>query len=244
MIGIINRLIKTSVKKIFNMFGLDVIRIENNPEKTLLGLRNLPIKTIIDVGANTGQFAKYILKFFPEACIYSFEPLPQHFEELKRWAELYGNGKIIPFNLALGEKEGAIEMLMHTEHSFSSSLLKTTELCKEIYPFTKSQTIVNVNMIILDKMAEGITMPLESEILIKLDVQGYEDRVIRGGKEIFSKAKVCILEVNLDHLYEGQPSFYQLSSLLDGLGFQYAGNLNQVYADDGHMIFIDAVFVR
>jgi hypothetical protein len=75
----------SSVKKAFNMFKLDVIRIENNPKKMLLGLRNLPIKTIIDVGTNTGQFAKYILKFFPEACIYSFELLSQPFEELKRW---------------------------------------------------------------------------------------------------------------------------------------------------------------
>jgi len=85
---------------------------------------------------------------------------------------------------------------------------------------------------------------MNPEILIKLDVQGYEDRVINGGREIFKMAKACILEVCLDKLYEGQTEFFKITELLYGLGFKYAGNLNQTYADDGHVIFIDAVFMR
>lgn len=72
MIGIIKQL----VKKTFNLAGLDIRKLSNNPEFNLLGLRNLSIKTIIDVGANEGQFARKILRFFPDADIYCFEPLP------------------------------------------------------------------------------------------------------------------------------------------------------------------------
>jgi hypothetical protein len=41
------------------------------------------IKTIIDVGANTGQFSRAIHEVLPEAYIYSFEPLSDCFSELK-----------------------------------------------------------------------------------------------------------------------------------------------------------------
>jgi len=57
-------------------------------------------------------------------------------------------------------------------------------------------------------------------------------------------AKASILEVCLDKLYEGQAEFKEITELLYELGFKYAGNLNQTYADDGHVIFIDAVFVK
>ena len=80
-------IIKKITKKLFNIVGADVIRLKNSPKHTLLGLRNLPINSIIDVGANKGQFAKYISAFFPKAHLYSFEPLPEPYEELNRWAE-------------------------------------------------------------------------------------------------------------------------------------------------------------
>ena len=46
--------LKQIVKKVFNVIGLDIIRLSKSSVHSLLGLRNLPIKTIIDVGANTG----------------------------------------------------------------------------------------------------------------------------------------------------------------------------------------------
>lgn len=64
------------------------------------------------------------------------------------------------------------------------------------------------------------------------------------GTETFRKAKACICEINLDELYQGQANFYELLSLLNDFGFSYIRNLNQIYADDGHVIYIDAVFVK
>jgi len=32
--------------------------------------------------------------------------------------------------------------------------------------------------------------------------------------------------------------------MLYDLGYKYAGNLNQIYAEDGHVIYADAVFVK
>lgn len=136
-------------------------------------------------------------------------------------------------------------MVSHLDHSPSSSFLKTTNICETLYPFTKRQTFSSIKLTTLDKIiVDNLSPPLIPEILIKLDVQGYEDRVIRGGTETFRKARACILEINLDQLYENQATFKAILVLLDNLGYHYAGNLDQVYADDGHVIYIDAVFMK
>jgi len=71
--------LKILIKSFFNRIGFDFVRSKNSPNQTLLGLKYLPIRTVIDVGANIGQFGDYILQFFPSATIYSFEPLPEPF---------------------------------------------------------------------------------------------------------------------------------------------------------------------
>ena len=239
MIGSMKRLIKW----IFNSMGYDIVRVEKSPRISLLGLRNIPIRTVIDVGANEGQFARMIEKVFQEAKIYSFEPLPEAYKELEKWSKIK-DGKVEAFNLALGDSNGEVEMFYHTEHSPSSSILKTTEVCEKYYPFTKNQQTIKVKMTTLDKAIDELDISLIPEVLIKLDVQGYENRVIKGGRETFKMAKACILEVCLDKLYEDQAEFKEITELLYDMGFKYAGNLNQTYAYDGHVIFIDAVFVK
>lgn len=237
-------LFKQFAVKAFNLIGLEISKKSKSPKYTLLGLKTLPIKTIIDVGASTGRyFAKIVSRYFPNANIYCFEPLAEPFKQLKRWADKQ-NGKVEVFNLALGDKEEEIEIFNHLEHSASSSILKTTEICETLYPFTKKQTTKTVKMTTLDKAVASISKTLSSDILIKLDVQGYEDRVIKGGIKTFNKAKACLLEVSIDKLYENQTTFREVFFLLDELGYRYAGNLEQTYDNDGHVIFINAVFVN
>ena len=231
------------VKTIFRWAGLDVIRINNSPRITLLGLRQLPFQTIIDVGANTGQFARNISGFFPSANIFCFEPLPVAFGTLSEWAKTQ-NGRVTAFNLAISDQLGEAEMFFHEEHSPSSSLLATTELTKQYYPFTREQKRICVKQMTLDSALAEAQNELLPEILVKLDVQGYEDRVIVGGTEIFRKASACIVEVSLDKLYEGQAGFMDLLTMFDDLGYRYIGNLEQTYGEYGHCVFIDAVFIK
>jgi len=147
-------------------------------------------------------------------------------------------------NVALGEQEGEAEMFQHTDHSPSSSLLHSSRTSHSLYPFTKREALIKVHMAQLDKFLDESGIALHPGILIKLDVQGYEDRVIRGAQRTFASAKACISEVNFDNLFEGQCSFKDVWILLDRLGYRYSGNLNQTCADDGHMVFADAMFVR
>ncbi len=236
--------LKKCVRNFFNNCGYAIIPLNCVGDRTLLGIKKLPVKTILDIGANTGQFARKISSSFPDAEIYSFEPLPEPFEDLANWAESYSKTRVKPFNLALGTDEGDFEIYNHTEHSPSSSFLKNTEVGNTTYPFTQKHIKTTVKATTLDTWAQSLDESLEDDILIKLDVQGFEDRVIKGGAETFAKAKACILEVGIDQLYEGQATFKDISMLLFSHGFKYIGNLSQRCAADGHVIYLDAVFSK
>jgi len=236
------KILKKSIKKTLNLVGIDIIKLSKSPSYTLIGLKNLPIKTIIDVGANTGQFARMIMQIFPDAQIYCFEPIDEAFEKLENLSKRYARLK--PIKIALGDVEGYVNMFKHSNHTPSSSLLRTTRICENFYPFTKKKKEVNVKLNTLDKWVQEFKPDLTPEVLIKLDVQGYEDRVIKGGIETFKKAKACIIEVCLDELYEEQADLKNLYIMLNELGFRYAGNLQQTYGTDGHVIYIDGVFIK
>lgn len=228
------------IKSAFRTAGLEVVRLNRSSQHTLLGLKSLPIKTILDVGANRGQFAVQISKFFPAAELHCFEPLAEPFAELQQWAGQQPRVKV--YNVALGEKEEDRTMFLHTAHSASSSLLQSTDVCSELYPQTRAQAPVTIKLATLDGILGGAV--LAPEILIKLDTQGYEKQVINGGVTAFRRAAACIVEVNLFRLYEDQPSFVELVSLLDQLGYRYAGNLEQTYDKQGKVVYVDAVFVK
>lgn len=218
-------------------------RASNDPHHTMMGLKGLPIRSIFDVGANEGQFARSIVKHFPAAKLYCFEPLPQPFAILQKWAA--GRPDTHVFNIALGDVPGSVPMYIHTDHTPSSSILRTTSLSTALYPVTARQEETMVAVRRLDDVVAELPRPPEGDILVKMDVQGFEANVIRGARQFLAGAvRACIVEVSLDELYEGQGAFRDVFNELDPLGYRYAGNLSQVYGSDGHVIYIDAVFIR
>ncbi|MBE9195519.1 FkbM family methyltransferase [Synechocystis sp. LEGE 06083] len=212
-------------------------------DSRLLGITQLDIQTIIDIGANKGQFAAKMRRYFPQAQIFAFEPLPLPYQQLRQWGDRQQN-RVHTFNLALGDRVDQLEINSHVLFTASSSLLPTTELCESLYPMVREQEKIIVRQSTLDGEMAQFERKLLPELLIKIDVQGYEDRVIRGGEKILGQAKACILEISLDGLYEGQCQFRDIFPLLDNLGLRYAGNLDQVVAADGHVRYLNALFLR
>jgi FkbM family methyltransferase len=203
-------------------------------------LLNSGIRTVVDVGANTGQFARTIHEVLPEAYIYSFEPLSDCFVELQR--VMGGIRTFRAFNTALDDRDGDAEFY-RSSWSPSSSLLPMQELHKQNFPFTAGESRETVKVRRLDDCAKELT--IEKEVLVKLDVQGAEDKVIRGGRNLLQRAKVLIVETSMDSLYEEQPLFADIFKLLEGLGFRYKGALSQAFSLlDGSVLYADSIFIR
>ncbi len=236
-------MIKKLVVKIIHSLGYDVYKI---PKVDFAGLDKLGIKTILDIGANRGQFAKRAFIAFPKTEIFCFEPVKPAFEELDKWAQLEGQKRVFAFNIALGDKKDIKEMFLHSDHDDSSSMLQTTKSYEKDFSFVKNQQEITVEQYPLDIAVEKfVKKNFKKEILVKMDVQGYENLVIEGAKKILSEAKACIIEIVNDKFYEGQPDFKKIFSRMNSLEFKYYGNLEQVNDyKDGHIIYYDAIFLK
>jgi FkbM family methyltransferase len=209
-------------------------------EATLKWIQNMNIRTVIDVGAHKGQSALQFHRLFPNARIFSFEPLHDCFLELNSTMKNIPNFK--SFNLALGEKKGRLD-IHRSEFSPSSSFLKMAGLHKEAFPFSSDETIETVDIDTLDDIARELE--LEDNMLLKVDVQGYEDKVIMGSMSILSRIKVIIIETSFYELYEGQPLFPDIYELLNTYGFVYSGSWGELKSPlDGTPLQQDSIFIR
>lgn len=202
--------------------------------------KSLNINTVIDIGANTGQFTKTISALLPQAKVYSFEPLPDCFEELEKFTQ--GKNQLKAFNIGIGEESG-ISSFERSESSQSSSFLKMADTHKEAFPFTKETSLLEVKIAKLDDIAESLK--LDSPLLIKIDVQGYEKAVLKGGKNTIKKADIIICELSFVILYESQPLFDEVNLIFQELGFEFQGMLDQIMDPlTGKILQGDGIFVR
>jgi len=197
-------------------------------------------KSILDVGANNGQFAKNMRLLFATTDIYSFEPIPSVFEELK---ENFKDDKYFQaFNFGLGERDEEKAFFLN-DFSFSSSFLQMNQTHKDNFPLTVKENKITVKMKKLDEVID--IKKIKKPYLLKLDVQGYEKNVIDGGMGVASGADYIITEVSFAELYDGQILFDEMYSLMKSLGFEYVGNYEQLLSPiNGTILQADAIFKK
>jgi FkbM family methyltransferase len=203
-------------------------------------LHSLEIDTVLDIGANIGQFTNTISALLPKAKIYSFEPIPECFEKLCISVKNHDNVKT--FNIGLGAESGKISF-QYNDFSPASSFLVSTSRLKESFPVADKASSMNVNISRLDDISKELK--IGKSLLAKIDVQGYEDKVLAGGEVTLKQSKVIIVETSFEKLYEDQPLFDDIYHLLINWGFSYVGNVDQLEdPKDGKPLQCDAVFIR
>ena len=234
-------LLKRLIRQTLNRKGFQIVPLSQHPPSNFMGLPALDIQTILDIGANAGQFATRIHQVLPAACVVSFEPLGDAFASLQETFAREGiRGSCHPF--ALGDEERSATIHRHVAHSPSSSLLATTSHHEGLDHRTQKQHDETIQLKRLDDAVVDLNILIKPGLFIKMDVQGFEDKVIDGGMKTFAQAKAVLTEINLDPLYEGQADFGGLCQRLFRLGFRYAGNFDQWQDADGHIVAVDALF--
>ena len=93
---------------------------------------------------------------------------------------------------------------------------------KQAFPFTSREHLTEVPLRRLDDVL-GARTDLEAPIMLKLDVQGYEGRVLAGAQETLSRCHLVLTELSLESLYEGEPLAHEMIGLLVAAGFRMAG---------------------
>jgi FkbM family methyltransferase len=235
-------MISTTIQKILRIFGLQISRIPEKRSKTnFKWLTNMQVATVIDIGANIGQSINIYRQLCPDARIYSFEPLGDCYKQLV--SKFKKDSRVQAFNVALSNQSGQA-MFNRNQFSAASSFLEITEYTQANYPLSAGKIVQEeIRTERLDDFSKNLN--LKEPILIKVDVQGSEAKVIEGGEEVFKKASVVIIEMSLEYLYRGQPLFDDIYQKLKNLGFSYSGNSDQSHSiHDGRVIFVDAIFVK
>jgi FkbM family methyltransferase len=230
--------LKTWTKRAFRLCGLEVRR--RTPYAPFEWLKSQGIRTVLDVGANTGQFAALIQRVLPNARVYSFEPLGECCEQLKR--NMQGVSGFQAFDFALGETSGQTQIYRNAATP-SSSLLPMAELHRKAFPLTAQAQLETIEIRRLDDVARDLQ--IDDNLLIKVDVQGTEDKVITGGEETFARAAVLVLETTFVPLYQGQVLFDAIYDRLRAKGFAYMGT-EHIIRDphDGRVLQCDSLFLR
>jgi FkbM family methyltransferase len=229
-------------------FGLRLIRVQSpsgdqlSPprDRELLWLEELKVRTVLDVGAHVGESAERFRRLFPESRIYSFEPQSDCYLELERAFGRKPNHRC--FNLALGDAPGTATMY-RSAFSPSSSLRRMASQHKEEFPFTAEEHQITVAVSTLDEVSS--TLVLEDPILLKIDTQGFEREVLLGAKRVLPRVRLIVVETSFVPLYEGQPLFPTIYSLMADQGFEYAGSLHQLRSPrDGTPLQQEALFLN
>lgn len=204
-------------------------------------LKQLGIRTVLDVGAHEGDFAQRIHDMLPDAAIVSFEPLPECFRALEKVSATLPKHRC--FNVAVGSAPGEAEMGQN-EYTQASSLLPTNDEMRKLMPFAAETRPVKVRVDTLDRLCSELQ--LEDNLMVKIDVQGFEREVIAGGRDTLRRAKLVLIETSFQRIYQGQPLFEAVyRDLVDELGFRYRGSFSRQESPvDGAPLQEDSLFIR
>lgn len=207
-------------KRVLRHFGIEAHRytVQTSPGAQLFRLvKRYGIDLVFDVGANTGQYATHIRTHGYSGRIVSFEPLSSAYAGLVTSACGDRQWQVAP-RMALGDAEGKINIHI-AGNSMSSSILDVLPAHERAAPGSEFVGSETVPLRRLDHVAEEY---LEGSrgVLLKIDTQGYEDRVLAGAKGVLDGIRAIQTELSLVPLYADQMLFEDMCRKIEAMGFE------------------------
>lgn len=205
-------------------------------------LTKLDIDLVFDVGANTGQYGTLLRELGYKGRIVSFEPLAAAHAALSATAARDPAWTVAPRG-AVGDSDGEI-VINVAANSASSSVLDMLAAHSDAAPESVYVGTETVPIARLDTVAEACVGGAHN-VYIKVDTQGFEAAVLRGGPVMFARAAAVQLELSLVPLYAGQPLWDEMIALMATHGLVLWA-LWPGFADaaSGRLLQVDAIFAR
>ncbi len=197
------------------------------------------LRSIVDVGANRGQFTLLMAGLYPDARILAFEPLVAPFRKLLDVTVRLP--KVRAFNAAVGPTRTTLPMNV-SKRDDSSSLLPISAMQEKIFPNTGHARIDHVRVAPLNDFINDID--LERPCLLKIDVQGFELEVLKGSADCLDRFDAVYVEASFVQLYDGQPFASDIIEYLHQRDFKLRGIYNLSHMPDGRAVQADFLFVR
>lgn len=228
----------------FWKFGLDIKQQKpaswNNKELLLKKLiEDFRINVVLDIGAYIGNYSKMLRKNGYNDTIIAFEPIRKFFEILEK---NFKNDKFFSaYNLAIGWDNKIVDIGV-SGNDESSSILSITE---EHLKASKDSKYIERQRVQMQRLDDTFFISQDDNIMLKIDVQGLEDSVLRNGEGVLSKTKIIDIELSFKELYSGQISFTDILNFLEVNGFRIYNIFPHFYnRETGELLQCDVILVK
>lgn len=216
---------KLVIQKAMRAVGLHVGRyppVDSLAYHVKTVLRELAIDCVLDVGAHEGEYAGFLRTLDYTGEIISFEPVPSSFKILSkaRTSDKHWRGH----NVALGAEEGELEMNIYTGSVFNSFLKPAEDGTDRFRDGIQPVRVEKVHVRRLETVVDEILAARpKASIFLKMDTQGYDLQVLRGGGRRLESIRALQTELAARCTYAGMPTLSESLSELDRLGFDLTG---------------------
>jgi FkbM family methyltransferase len=217
----LKQLLKLTLNGPLSLFKLQLVRRRRSDQhlyKICLDEAFAGVETplALDIGAHKGETAAWILDRFPKTEVVSFEPTPESFRVLDA---LRGKYRFTAVNAAVGAENGSLDLHL-SAHSMANSLLEMDPALAALDPSAgQASDQIKVPVVRLDDFLKEnrLERPID---YMKLDVQGYEARVLQGASMTMSRVRFIMVEVQFNPVYKGSCRVDELCYSLYDAGFR------------------------
>jgi FkbM family methyltransferase len=194
--------------------------------KRFYELRKCSPQIIIDAGGNVGQTCLYLEKWFPNARIYSLEPVRSTFESLQRNTASHRN--ILCRNVALGETQGTREIRLMRDSGLN------TLTSEPVLEPEASGVIERIRLTTLLAFCQEES--IDRIDILKMDVQGYELPILMADEKMLDRVGAIYTEVSLQEKRMDMTPWGTIHDFLRSRGFFYCGLYDQVRHWDSKLL--------
>lgn len=207
------RRIAQAVNSLLRPFSVKLVRAKWKPSDETFEMssairriaeHDMPIRSVIDIGASDGMWSVEAMRTFPRASYFAIEPLHERQGALEALKREHDN-----FDYALcvaGDEDGDQVTLKVSDDLLGSTVDGTGGK-------PRSVPVKTVDAIVADQMLEG-------PFLLKLDTHGYEIPILIGAKDTLAKTNVIVMEVYNFKITDHALRFHEMCTHMERVGFR------------------------
>lgn len=203
---------------------------------SLLSSYGFSPRTILDIGAYNGDWTKMVSQIFPLAKTFMIEATPENEDILKEVSEAFG------YEIALLGEKTKKSVNFYTANPDETSNTTGNSVYMEETRYFNSNTHLKLPMTTLDEVVKK--RKLKNIDFIKIDTQGSELNILKGGVDTLLKSEFVLLETQNLEYNSGAPFTEDIIIAMKNYGFRLFDVLEIHYLATGQLFQIDLLFAK
>lgn len=202
----------------------------------LLSTYGFSPRTILDIGAYQGDWTRMIKVIFPLSKVFMIEATPDKKSILKKVKEASG------FEIALLGKKNKKSVDFYTADPRQTNITTGNSIYLEKTKYFDKKLKVKLPMITLDELVKK--RKLKNIDFIKIDTQGSELDILKGGEKTIKSVELILLETQNLEYNSGAPFMEDVIIDMKSYGFRLYDIVEIHYLPTGELFQVDLLFAK